>query len=775
MNKILQLKVIHIVASFVLVLLLLAIGILSKNQEHIKANEELVKGRITITSDIEWFDKNAKDLSTEMPEVSDSTPTDVGNDSNMSITSKGESAPTPHPITPQKPNQTTITVPVNSSTSQINYSSLSGVNLKIEEGSSFNPVTDLQIKATDKNGTDITHKVKFSGVVDVNRSGVYSIVARVKLSDNRELLQTFYVEVLAKPLKVNVTNIQIAQQSVELGENLILKFNVKASNQTASPVAAIVNGIKYPINKLSKNQFMVEFPGMTVGGKQTITLNSIEMNDGTTILVNKKQEITVLKSLPTLTKTIEKVNPQTGVIEVGFQVVDDQLAINRKKSMIIALYDQEGNEVYNVSHHVDTLAHFIVKVPKNGEYTLKVLGYINRDYTNAYELMQLYEEPLIITQIDKSTLTGNNVSIKEGQSFDPVKDLQLKATNEDGDDITSTIQVEHSVNTQVPGTYEVTATITKNNGEVMSQVYNVEVIAVKTELKINRFEAIQTDINTGSSITVQLEVELSKDYLQLNSVEIDGNDYVVQKVNNHIYEVTLPARQTSGQYELHLSKVTLSNQEEIAVNQSCRVTIAHTVTYSEPIGLMLTEESRMRQSTLSRATQGQVTGSDLGTYSSELNLEGTVLNANNQAPEGQLNVTLPTTISFVVNTDSDLTTASQNFEIVNNSSCNIDVKVSQFIDTTPTEGQGITIVDTSGLTGKDRSYVNLTLLTQGGVSGKQVQLLSSGFTSQELGTIVAGATTGLTLVGQAGTEADQGNTGNGLQDDFTLTFTVSKN
>ena len=175
------------------------------------------------------------------------------------------------------------------------------------------------------------------------------------------------------------------------------------------------------------------------------------------------------------------------------------------------------------------------------------------------------------------------------------------------------------------------------------------------------------------------------------------------------------------------------------------------------------------------ATNGVISGTDQATYSSDLSINGQVLNSDNQAPEGQLSVTLPTAASFVVDADGDVTAANTGFEIINNSSCDIDVKVSKFTDTTPTDGKGITIVDTSGLTGKDRSYVNLTLLTQGGVSGKQVQLLSSGFTSQELGTIVAGATTGLTLVGQAGTEADQGNTGNGLQDDFTLTFTVSKN
>ena len=175
------------------------------------------------------------------------------------------------------------------------------------------------------------------------------------------------------------------------------------------------------------------------------------------------------------------------------------------------------------------------------------------------------------------------------------------------------------------------------------------------------------------------------------------------------------------------------------------------------------------------ATNGVISGTDQATYSSDLSINGQVLNSDNQAPEGQLSVTLPTAASFVVDADGDVTAANTGFEIINNSSCDIDVKVSQFIDTTPTIGEGITVVSASELAAKDRSNVNLTLLTQGGVSGKQVELLTTGFTSQDLGTIVAGATTGLTLVGQAGQTDDEDTTAKGLTDRFTLTFTILKN
>lgn len=768
MDKILKLKAIKVVVP--IVLLILGFGtnaVLKKNQNQNQEgvlDNKFVTGSIEIKTEIEEFDEKAKELPTDMSEIMgylDTNETTSANDSSLPTIYGGQSNST-----------TTSGIP------QINYSSLSGVNLKIEEGSSFNPSTDLKVKAIDRNGADITSKVQFSGTVDVNQSGVYSIIAKVTLSDNTELVQTFYVEVLAKPLKVSVTNVQLTQQHIELGESFTLTFNVESSKQTVIPVAATVNGTKYPVNKGAGNQFIVELPGIDVGGKQTLTLNSIEMNEGTTILVNQKQDITILKLFPTITKSLEKFNPQTGVMEVGFQIVDEQSTINRNKSMIIALYDQNDNQVYKVSRHIDTLSHFLVTVPKNGEYTLKVFGYMNRDYTNSYELAQLYEEDLNITQIDKSSLTGQDISIKEGEAFDPIKDLQLKATNEEGEDITSTIHVEHSVNTQVPGTYEVIATIIKNNGEVISEVYKVEVTTVVTELKVNRFEPVQTNINAGSNVTLELEVSLSKDYLEVDFVEIDGNNYSVQKINHQTYQVTVPVSHTIGQDELNLSKVILSNHEEFVVNNKCQVTVTHIVTYTEPIGLMLTEEP-MTRSTLTRVsqgtTQGQVAGDDKVTYSSELKLTGTVYDSNNQTPEGQISVALPTSVSFTVNADGTVITPTD-LEIKNSSSCDVDVTVSKFTDSTPKDGEGITLVDMAGLANKNRSYVSLILLPQSGLSGGQVELLSSAtaFTSRKLVTVEGGATTRLSLVGQAGSEKDDSSIENGVTDTFTLTFTIAK-
>lgn len=183
-----------------------------------------------------------------------------------------------------------------------------------------------------------------------------------------------------------------------------------------------------------------------------------------------------------------------------------------------------------------------------------------------------------------------------------------------------------------------------------------------------------------------------------------------------------------------------------------------------------------------------VTGSQNTSPTSDLKITGQVNNSSGQAPEGQISVTLPTAVSFVVDQDG-VFTAADTMSIENNSqNVDITVSVSSFSDTTSMAGQGITVISESEFNDSsksyDRSYVALTLTATGGTSASNVELLSSGFTAQKLVDLDAGDTTGLTLNGQAGdSDYNSAQTGEkneqdidqkGAQDSFTLQFKISK-
>lgn len=178
-------------------------------------------------------------------------------------------------------------------------------------------------------------------------------------------------------------------------------------------------------------------------------------------------------------------------------------------------------------------------------------------------------------------------------------------------------------------------------------------------------------------------------------------------------------------------------------------------------------------------TEDTVGGKDSQKLNSNLTIEGSVQTSTGTAPEGQISVTLPTAISFVVDQNGDVI-APTGMSITNKSNVAIDITIESFTDSNP--GAGIELVDTNNptvdLTTLNRSNVELALsvtgATSGASSGSTVKLLHS-MAKTNFASIDANGTAGLALVGQAGTDADvNGVDATGTTDKFTLVFGISK-
>lgn len=783
MKKILESKIIKslllLLLNFSITATLVFIGVdyAIKTREEAK-KVKLITGVIHVGAIIEGFDENAKELSSEeygqtitnSTSETSSSPT-IGSQ----FSSSQSSSYTPAP----------------------NYAALTGLHLRLDEGDAFNPLVDLKIKATDRDGSDITNKVKIvSNSVNIDKSGCYSVVARVKLQDNTELTQTFSVEVIEKPLQVNVSNISLVQNEVEPSKTVSVKFNVASSKSSVIPISANVNGIDYPIIKYSTTEFLVEFMAPSESKVETIALNSIQMSDGSTIAVNHKMKLTVLKNMPIVQKLNQTVNSSNGKLAIKLQVSDVDSALEAGKPITAILYDENHQELKRTDIYTINQSNNVFNVPKNGTYYFKVFGFINCNYTSPYGWTQLYEEELVIDSIDKTTLEGKDISINEGESFDAIRDLQLKAMNEDGEDITSQIAIEGDVDTKTPGEYEVKASILKSNGQVVQRTFKVTVQAVKTQAKVERFETQQSIIAPGTEFLLNLVVALSKDYVEVERVLIDGTEYPVEKLetdvdsNQTTYQALIEAPQASGLYELELSKIILSNGEELMVNEKVAITLTKMVMYHEPLVAMseteLVNHSAYSQRSIYSTLNNQiVTGPGTQQHNSKLEITGQVNSSNGSVPAGQISVTLPTAVGFVVDQDGSLHVASS-MSIVNNSSgVNISVYVTSFTDTTPGVGKGITVVEAGDLTNKDRSFVSLSLSASGGVNPATVNLSSTGITEAKLVDINADSQVGLVLNGQAGknkyTTVTDGNKNQidvdsqGVSDQFTLVFKITKN
>lgn len=168
---------------------------------------------------------------------------------------------------------------------------------------------------------------------------------------------------------------------------------------------------------------------------------------------------------------------------------------------------------------------------------------------------------------------------------------------------------------------------------------------------------------------------------------------------------------------------------------------------------------------------------DTQTHTQPVQVSGTVNKGDGTAAEGRIEVELPTALSFSVDKKGNLQGA--NYEVTNHSSVPVIVSVQEFRDTTPNEGEGITVKKANELSdpaNEKRSTVVLGLLGTpvlgGGQTGIDLSAISKG--GNDILEVDSNGNKGIiTLVGLAGKQEDlSGVDAKGAQDTFNLVFKV---
>lgn len=158
----------------------------------------------------------------------------------------------------------------------------------------------------------------------------------------------------------------------------------------------------------------------------------------------------------------------------------------------------------------------------------------------------------------------------------------------------------------------------------------------------------------------------------------------------------------------------------------------------------------------------------------DVTITGSVDNNQGQAPAGRIQVELPTAMSFTVDQDGGDIIAANNYQIRNTGQEPVKVEVINFTEQNPSGG--IEIVDSTkknSISSQARHKVYLGLSN----GSKEVDLstLKGGNRAETLfGGIQKNSSGTLRLVGVAGATSSSTADTNGLSEDFTLTFRVSK-
>lgn len=183
--------------------------------------------------------------------------------------------------------------------------------------------------------------------------------------------------------------------------------------------------------------------------------------------------------------------------------------------------------------------------------------------------------------LDRSSFNGKDVMISEGEPFNPMNALQLAATDINGKNITNKIVItENNVDTYKPGLYTVKANVTLSNENTLEKEFLVRVEPTILNLAVNDLKISKDVLEKNEHFNLTFAVKSSKSYLEVASVNINNEDYVVNKTSSssffrtsNKYEVDLVAPSKAGTEKIEIKSVTMSDGTIVDINKSVNVEI----------------------------------------------------------------------------------------------------------------------------------------------------------------------------------------------------------
>ncbi len=426
---------------------------------------------------------------------------------------------------------------------------LKGTSISMVEGDSFNPITNLGIVAHDKDGTDITNRVSIDeNNVDVNNEGSYYVKASVKLNDGSTLEKVFTIKVNPKKeVTYQVNNFEMVENTApKLGTARIF-FDSKVSDNTISPLKATVNGVEYNINSFGKSGFggttrhYIDVNVGDISGEFKLNVEKVEFSNGVSVWPGKQMSIYVMKSEPVVSN-FSYTEDKEGKVSTTFDLKDLDDSLSNIK---VSLYDEKGillNE-YKMAKKEKYSLDFNLEA--NGKYTLEVSGDVNL-YNDLNRLNQnriIFSQELNISKIDKSSLEANNIELFMGEELN-ITNLNIKAFDVDGEDITNNVKVDTSkLDIFTPGEYDIVLSVINKND-----------VKLEKNIKVKVNEVYD---NTTTS-DVKLRMRSTDNIYSKNNENLEHNTDTIDK---NIYRTVVSAPDSNPAYSsVKLSGVVQDNQ-----------------------------------------------------------------------------------------------------------------------------------------------------------------------------------------------------------------------
>lgn len=673
----------------------------------------------------------------------------------------------------------------------IDKSSITGIDLEILEGYEFNPKKDLKLQATDTDGSNISDRIIIEkNTVNNTIPGIYSVKASVKLSNGSIKQKEFNVTVKKTRLDVSLKSFKSVNKTAKKDEQIVFDLDLSISKNHVTPTVVMINGKEYPLYKgndnifynLTKNKnYKVIINAGDISGVKEYNLEYVKTSDGSWISLGSNiARVEVLKQEAIVKNFSYKEYSLHERFESKFTIEDTE---NTASNIRLELY--KDNKLFQIKN-LDKSSDYNVsmKVNSNGKYELKIIGDIslNQDVTDNNTIFnkEIFKTYVNISNIDQTSIVGENIEVIQGEKLNLIKDLSLKATDFDGEDITDKIVIENNnVDTNIVGKHTVSAyVINKRN-----QKYSIKIdVNVKPIAKVLEFNPVKDEIKLDENLYFEIKLQMEKTDVDAVKAIINGKEVnLVHKGTKNIlgktktYLAELSETLSEGNKRYYLSKVIMKDGKEIFIKEEANVSIVNSYSTdyedSEPslarILFKSNQDTNIKSEYSKSSASNIVTGNDTHTLIHNVTVNGTVSKSDGGAPSGKIEVELPTAMAFIV--DEKGRFISSSYTVSNKSSVPIGISVSQFIS--PNINGAITIKPIGeDIDNLDRSNLHLALVGNNGY----VDLSNVNTTSNEILRVEPSSSNILQLRGESGKNAGSNVDTNGAREEFTLVFKIKK-
>ena len=311
----------------------------------------------------------------------------------------------------------TETTPNNKEEVTVDKSSFTGKDMIILEGDKFDLFERLELSATDVDGKNITKKIVITeNDVDIYNPGLYTVKAKVELSNKNVLYKEFLVRVEPVKLQLAVNDIELSKDVLQKKESYTMSFKIDSSKDYIDVETVNINGKMYYPNKTTRRSlfskddiYSIQLVASDKAGIEDINFNTITMTDGTVVDINELKTIEVLKDEATIKDMVIENLDGSGKLKISFLINDIDDTINQAK---LYVYDEEENVIVEKEVDKNKIINSILNINKNGVYKIKVFAdeksEVVSQNTKDYKRKELYS-----TSIEIKNARFSDESIEE--------------------------------------------------------------------------------------------------------------------------------------------------------------------------------------------------------------------------------------------------------------------------------------------------------------------------------------------------------------------------